>query len=478
MEAEKLDQMLKTVEDLSKRTEKLAEENNQLKEKLKVDSQEKTAVIVQPTQSIAKNPTTVYRSDSDERKAMLAFRCKNIKELVAVNTGHPKFKYVPDEYRGMVRNLKESISVGRALAVMFRGAPKDKFGADPSQDFIPNLKNYLFETNYGREVLMPMAKAYTTATNDSWIPTLVDENYIEEFELPRQVEQLFRDITQPSNPFDLPVQDDVTVARTIGENQQATEANFNTSKITFDATKFFQYSILPEEMNEDSAPDIMSAVRQDVVEAQMRAIETGIINGDTTSPHQDFDVESEPADDARKAFNGLRKKALDNSANGGTVDFNGPVTEDGLRSLRKNMSKYGVNPATLAYIMSPNAYHQAVGMEDVTTAEKFTANLATNLTGVLATFSGIPIVISEFLPENLSASGVNEDGGANNTTGILLCNHRRFYTSTRRAIRLRVEQDNPDWDRWKMSSYSRRDYQGLTQDATETSVTYGHNIST
>ena len=478
MEAQKLDEMLKTVEALSERTEKLAEENNQLKEKLKVDSKEKTAVIVQPTQSVSKTPVTGYRSDSEERKAMLAFRCKNIKELIMVNTASPKFKYVPDHYRGMVRNLKEAISISRGLAVMFKGAPQDKFGQDPSRDIIPNLKNYIFETNYGREILMPMAKAYTTATNDDWIPTIVDENYIEEFELPRQVEQLFRDITQPSNPFDLPVQDDVTVARTIGENQQATEANFNTSKLTFDATKFFQYSILPEEMNEDSAPDIMSAIRQDVVEAQMRAIETGIINGDTTSPHQDFDVESEPADDARKAFNGLRKKALDNSANGGTVDFNGPVTEDGLRNLRKNMSKYGVNPATLAYIMSPNAYHQAVGMDDVTTAEKFTANLATNLTGVLATFSGIPIVISEFLPENLSASGVNEDGGANNTTGILLTNHRRFYTSTRRAIRLRVEQDQPDWDRWKMSSYSRRDYQGLPQDTTETSVTYGHNIST
>ena len=468
--------MLKDLEALSHRTEKLAKENDELKEKLKTEDDHKKSIIVTPQTGV--QPVTGYRSDSDERKCMLAFRCKNIKELLTVNTAAPKFKYVPDHYRGMVRSLKEAVTIGRALAVMFKGAPKDKFGSDPANDLIPNLKNYIYETHYGREVLAPLAKAYTTTTNQDWIPTIVSEEFIEEFELPRQVEQLFRDITQPSNPFDLPVQEDVTIARTIGENQQATEDSFNTGKLTFDATKFFQFSVLPEEMNEDSAPDIMSVVRQDVVEAQQRAIETGIINGDTTSPHQDFDVESEPANDARKAFNGLRKKALDNSANGGTVDFAGPVTEDGLRDLRKNMGKFGVNPASLAYIMSPNAYHQAVGMDDVTTAEKFTANLATNLTGVLATFSGIPITISEYVPENLSASGVNESGGSNDTTAVLLVNHRRFFTSTRRSIRLRVEQDQPDYDRWLMSSYSRRDYQGLTQDMDEVSVTYGHNIST
>ena len=476
MEAEKLDSMLETVAELGKRTEKLAAENQELKEKLKTENDKTKSVIVSP--SGAMTQTVGYRSDSDERKAMMAFRCKNIKELLCVNTAAPKFKYVPDHYRGMVRNLKEAVTVARGLAVMFKGAPKDKFGSDASHDIIRNLKNYIYETHYGSEILAPMAKAYTTATNQDWIPTIVAEEYIEEFELDRKVEGLFRDITQPSNPYDLPVQEDVTIARTIGENQQATEDMFTTGKLTFDATKFFQYSVLPEEMNEDSAPDIMSVVRQDVVEAQQRAIETGILNGDDSSPHQDDDVESEPANDARKAWKGLRKLSLDNSANGGTVDFNGPVTESGLRDMRKNMSKYGVNPANLAYIMSPNAYHQTLGLDEVTTAEKFTPALATNITGVIATFGGIPIVISEFLPENLSASGVNTGAGPNDTTCILLVNHRRFYTSTRRSIRLRVEQDQPDYDRWLMSSYSRRDFEGMSQDTTETSVTYGHNIST
>lgn len=472
---EKLDTLLESVEALTERSKNLAQENLELKEKIKKVDDEKKAVITKGAMPVV-NP----RGDSsDERKAMLAFRCTNIRDLVNVNTADAKFKYVPDHYKGMVRSLKETITVSRALAVMFKGAPKDHFGVDKAADRIQNLTDYIYETHYGKEILAPMAKAYTTSANSDWTPTVTASEYIQEFELPRQVEQLFRDITQPSNPFDLPVQDDVTIARTIPENTQATDATFNTSKLTFDATKFVQFSILPEEMNEDSAPPILSIVRQDVVEAQMRAMETGEINGDTSSPHQDDDVDSASADDARKAYNGLRKKALDNSANGGTVDFGGgTVTEDGLRSLRKNMSKYGVNPASLAYIMSPSAYHQAVGMDDVTTAEKFTANLATNLTGVLATFSGIPIVVSEYLPENLSANGVNTSGGPNDFTGILLVNHRRFFSSTRRPIRLRVEMDKPDWDRWLMSSYARRDFQGMVQDTTETSVTYGHNIAT
>ena len=119
----------------------------------------------------------------------------------------------------------------------------------------------------------------------------MSSQYIEEYELSRGVTKLFKMINMPSNPFDLPIQKNVTNARIQAENTTIAEANFGTDKLTMDATKLTEFMILPEEMNEDSAPQILSLVRQEIVEAQGRASETAVMNGDDSATHMDDDTD-------------------------------------------------------------------------------------------------------------------------------------------------------------------------------------------
>jgi len=123
-----------------------------------------------------------------------------------------------------------------------------------------------------------------------------------------------------SNPYELPIETATPEATVVAEGAQATSTNISTSKLTWTAKKFCQFTSLPEELNEDSAADIFARTRMTLSLAQVDAVEQFLINGDTTATHQDSDTHALGADVAAKAFSGHRKLALANSA---TVDFTG-----------------------------------------------------------------------------------------------------------------------------------------------------------
>jgi len=416
------------------------------------------------------SPLAGQRENSDEKRAMRSFNVSNIKKLLEVNTCDPKFKHVPDEVKQQVINLKETVDTARAIAVCYYGGKADRIGRTEKEDKIQNLSKELEASPFGKEVMLPMMKAYTTGANPDWLSEITAAAYMAEFELDRKVTGLFRDTPMPSNPYHHPTQDGTTTARIIGENVTITEASFPTGRLTFDSTKLGQFAVIPEEMNEDSAPSIIPTIREDVISAQERAYETAIINGNAA------DLVALAADDARKAWDGLRKLGADNSAFGGTFDFTGTLTDAGMKAMKKQGGKFTVNPSALAWIASASTYHQMTGLEVFSTAEKFGNTLFTNLTGVLGAALGIPVIISEFYPETLDATGI--DPFAPSTfTGLILVNRQRFFMGTRRPIRVRVMADLPQNDRMLMSSYSRKDFQGRVQSASETSVVVGFNIA-
>jgi hypothetical protein len=282
-----------------------------------------------------------------------------------------------------------------------------------------------------------------------------------------------------SNPFQLPVQTESKKARLVGEGSAATDVTFGTEKLVFDAKKFMDYYILPEELNEDSAPAILELARREVVASQIRAIESAIINGDLTGTHMDSDT---TADMAEKGFKGLRKYALQSGA---TVSFSGgAVTKDGLNAMRKAMGKYGVNPRSLAWIFGPSVYTQAQKLDIVESLQNFGPN-ATVLTGALGIYNGISVLVSEYAREDLNASGVY-DGTTRTMSAPLLVNLERFYLGMRRPIRVKAAMDaRPEYDRWQLVSYSRQAFEGHKQygqtyasgsTSTEKSVVVGINL--
>lgn len=396
------------------------------------------------------------RSNSDEQKLLASFGASNVKQLLEVNVAHPRFAHVNDNLKSAVMQLKKDMDIARMSAQIFGGQAQDRDDDRPA-----HVKGVL-ETPFARMVdLKARLKSFGSTVagdGDEWVPTAISASYIEEYELEKKLAAAFREIPMSSNPFELPVQYGVTKARLIGEGAAATDANFGTEKIQFSAPKLVEYYLLPEELNEDSAPAILELARQDVLAAQLRAVEDAIINGDTTGTHMDSDTTSSSSN--RKAWKGLRKLALEASS---TVSFSGAgVTKAGLDSMRKLMGKYGTNPKELAWVVGPSAYAQMLNIDEVATVEKFGPQ-ATILSGALAVFRGIPIVVSEFIREDVNASGVY-DGTTVNRTVAHLANIRRFYLGRRRPIRVKVQQDaRAEYDRWQLVSYQRVDFKGHKQ---------------
>jgi hypothetical protein len=279
----------------------------------------------------------------------------------------------------------------------------------------------------------------------------------------------------PTKVFELPVISGVTKARKVAENSTMTAANWGTTKITLTAQKTAEYNELPEEMDEDSAPDFMAAARSEIVLSQKRAAEAALING-ATGVHIDSDTALLGADVAEKLFNGFRKLGLVASATGGTYDFtNSDIDETKLGAMRAQMKKFGVSPKQCLWICGPVVYQQFLGLTNVATIDKFGPQ-ATVLMGALAAYAGIPIVNSEYMREDLNASGVY-DGVTSTQAGLILVNATRFYLGTRRPIQVKLMQDLPANDRWLLASYRRWAFAGHTQGASETSVVYGLNIA-
>jgi len=396
------------------------------------------------------------RSNSDEQKLLNSFGVSNVKSLIEVNTAHPRFAHISENAKSAVVQLKKDMDIARMQAQIFNGEALDR-----DDERVAHVKGVL-ETPFARSVdLKARLKSFgstVAGSGDEWVPTAISASYIEEYQLERKLAGALKEIPMSTNPFQLPVQQGVTKARLIGEGAASTDSSFNTEKIQFDAKKLVEYYVLPEELNEDSAPAILELARAEVLQAQIRAVEDAIINGDNSGTHMDSDVLSAASN--QKAWKGLRKLALEASS---THSFTGAgVTKSGLDAMRKAMGKYGTNPKELAWVVGPSGYAQMLNVDEVATVEKFGPQ-ATILTGALAVFRGIPILVSEFVREDLNASGVY-DGATTNKTVIHLANIRRFYLGLRRPIRVKVQQDaRAEYDRWQLVSYQRLDFQGHKQ---------------
>jgi len=286
-----------------------------------------------------------------------------------------------------------------------------------------------------------------SGSGDDFVPTNFSSQLIEKVRLILKVAALHDRIPMTSNPFTVPLEGaDSTAVLAAESTVEATEAGRitastpSTSNVTFTAKKLASRTVFSEEITQDSIINILDFVRKKISVALANAIETATINGDTAGTHQDADVTT--ATDARKAWNGYRKLTRGDAK----VDAGGDALDAAdMRNARKAMDKFGINPADLAWVVGVNAFHQmlsetdANGFSDFRTLDKIGPR-AQVLTGQMGAFDGIPVIVSEFVRENLGASGVY-DGTNTSRTAINLVNRTRFWYGDRLSVTLRTFED-------------------------------------
>jgi HK97 family phage major capsid protein len=281
-----------------------------------------------------------------------------------------------------------------------------------------------------------LRKAMDSATSTEgaeYIPTGFSNQVHRLGRVPRKVAGLFTTIQMPTDPWKWPLEAADAVAYLTGESTSDTATKFTattpgTGNITFASKKFAARVLWSADLEEDSIVAIAPYVAYKVDLAHTDATEQAILNGDTTGTHQDSDTTN--AADARKAWKGLRKLALQVASNGLSLDLS-TFNTTGLRNLRKKMGKYGIMPDRLAWIASINSFYSMLGLSEVLTIQNY-GNNATVVTGELAKFDGIPIVVSEFQRQDLNATGVY-DGTTTTKTGLGLVNLDQFMIGRRRG---------------------------------------------
>ncbi|PYS91499.1 MAG: phage major capsid protein [Acidobacteria bacterium] len=287
-------------------------------------------------------------------------------------------------------------------------------------------------------------KALDTATSggaSEWVPTDFSSTLYELVRLETKVWSLFDQIVMPTNPYKLPIQ--VGRINTFKHPEQTadtsqtaipySDGNDISGNITLTAVGHAAYVLISKDLEEDAIVPMLPFLRSELVKALAEGREDCVLNGDTTATHEDSDTTS--ATSRRKMWKGLRRLSHDSSL---TADL-GNLSLTTIRGGRALMGKYGLKPSDLVWIVSMTGFMQLVNLPELTTVDKYGTS-ATILNGELAKLDGSPVIVSEWIREDLNSSGVYQSGQTRTVAHLI--NRKGFVTGVRREanIQLLVEK--------------------------------------
>lgn len=282
-------------------------------------------------------------------------------------------------------------------------------------------------------------KEYTKALSataaggvDEWVPTDFTSELYQFVRLATVVPRLFRTVTMPSNPYTFPIQ--VARLKSYKHTEQTSDSPTKipladsgvtwSGNFTLTAEGHGTRLLMSKDAEEDSIVPLVSQAQQEIITVLAEGREDICLNGDiVTGTHMDTDVTD--AADRRKIATGLRKMA---NAAAYTRDLS-TFNLSNLRLLRGDMGKYGVSPSNLAFVTGIRGWIKLIDLPEVTTVDKYGAG-ATILSGELAKLDGIPIIVSEWVREDLNATAVFQSGQTK--TVLQLVNRNGFIIGERR----------------------------------------------
>jgi|GEM_PF-5186158 len=279
-----------------------------------------------------------------------------------------------------------------------------------------------------KEVANVIEKAIKPADVASWLAEEFSSRVLEELELTLKVEGLFNHIRMPDgrNTFSIPGKTGQAQAYLIAPGDDAIESAIASAKVSFATQRIKTLIGLTDQADLETVTAIVDLIRQELVMSLARASEKSIILGDVTVAN---------ANDIRKAYDGLLKFAR---TTGQTVDGGGSaITADKIAAARRKLGAYGLMVSDLVVIAPVNVAYQMIELDEVTTIDKYGAN-ATIMTGEIARIWGMPIIVSEYIPDNLETDG--SDSGAGSTTAVLVVNKGYYAVADRGNVGIETER--------------------------------------
>ena len=255
-----------------------------------------------------------------------------------------------------------------------------------------------WNTQYGQGILEKAGIEYTTNAGD--IDQEVATQIEKEVMLQYRLAQIFREIQMNSQSMVLPLQNDVDAAifATTGENAVGTGSTtglaeaggtagtFEANQTILQAHRMISTTFMDNHIDEEILVNLMPMLTEGVARAHAKAVDNMVLNGNASSP----------------AITGLEGFAT--ASSGGAVDLDGASVATGnsatltaqlLLEARKDMGKYGIDPADVAFVVSQKRYYDLIadpGFADITDVG---SDIATKLVGQIGAVYGSPVIISD-----------------------------------------------------------------------------------
>lgn len=297
--------------------------------------------------------------------------------------------------------------------------------------------------------LSEAAKALTStgsATGDELVPTGMAAQLWQDIFLASRVAAAMETVPMPTNPFDVPLGLGDVTWRKGTENTATTASDPATAKSTLTATELVSEVNWSYTLDEDAIVALMPAIRNRIAISGAEVIDAFALNADATNAATG-NINLDDADPADTVYylsagqDGVRHLWLvDNT--GQTINAGGDALADAdITDALAKMGKYAVNPNQVVMVTDPATYLNGfLKLTNAVTIDKFGPD-AVVLTGQLAAYRGIPIVVSASHPLGEADGKVSTTGGNNTLGSISIMNRLMWYAGFKRDLLIEVDRD-------------------------------------
>jgi HK97 family phage major capsid protein len=299
-----------------------------------------------------------------------------------------------------------------------------------------------------KDLTEAIGKALDTTTGgsgDEYVPTGMAAELWQDMFIAAKVAGTLPVINMPTDPFDAPLGWTSGAWRKGTANTAITAQDATTAKSTLTSTEQVYEVDWSYDLDEDSIIAVLPSLKAELTRDGAEQIDRFILNADSTnagSGNINSD-DADPADDSyylSKGQDGIRHLYLvDNT--GQSTNINTTLTDALVLAGIGRLGKYAADNANLAIAADARTYIAMLGLTNVATMDKFGPQ-ATVLTGELAKYNNIPVIVSG------AVSQMDSDGKYTTTTptsndvyGEMSIYHRPSWrVGFRRQLLIEVDQ--------------------------------------
>ena len=285
-----------------------------------------------------------------------------------------------------------------------------------------------------------------SGTGDELVPTNMAAELWQDFFLASRVAGLFDTIEMPTNPFDVPLGLGDVTWRKGTENTATTASDPATAKSTLTATELVAEINWSYTLQEDAIIALMPAIRSRLAISGGEVVDAFALNADATNAGTG-NINLDDADPVDTVYylsdgqDGIRHQWLVDCAAQGVNAGGDALSDTDVLGALALMGKYAVNPEQTAMLCDVTTYLKGfLDLDAVITVDKFGPQ-AVVLTGQLAAYRGVPLVVSASAPLT-EADGKVSTTADNNTLGqVSIVNRQMWIMGFMRDLLIEVDRD-------------------------------------